>query len=174
MNKFAPAVREHHQGGDSSKPVLPTIKGIITQSSWFWQEMTKFKEDIFMSEDKQLSSEHDPTWQEVIGTVAGMAQNQNTATEIILDEQKRSKAKNMGLVCITVVATVSIVGLLLINHMNVREFVGFLSEYDFVTQDGEGQNYYNADIGGNVVNGAASNEEEEPQDGQGSGGSEGK
>ena len=111
---------------------------------------------------------------EVIGTVAGMAQNQQTATEMILDEQKRSKAKNMGLVCITVVATVAIVGLLLVNHMNVREFVGFLSEYDFVTQDGEGQNYYNSDIGGDVVNGAENYKEKEPQDGQGSGGQEGK
>ncbi len=127
-----------------------------------------------MNEDKQLSSEHGPTWQEVIGTVAGMAQNQNTATEMILEEQKHSRAKNLGMVCITVVAMVAIVGLLLVNHMNVREFVGFLSDYDFVTQDGEGQNYYNADVGGNVVNGATDYEKEEPQNGQRSGGSEGK
>ena len=127
-----------------------------------------------MNEDKQLSSEHGPTWQEVIGTVAGMAHNQQTATEMILDEQKHSKAKNLGLVCITVVATVAIIGLLVVNHLNVREFVGFLSDYDFVTQDGQGYNYYNADIGGDVVNGATDYEEKETQDSQGSGGQEGE
>ena len=127
-----------------------------------------------MEENKQLGSEHGPSWQEVVGTVAGMAQNQRTATEMILDEQKHSRAKNLGMVCITVLATVSVVGLLTVNHLNVREFVGFLSEYDFVTQDGKGQNYYNSDVGGNVVNGAADYEKEEPQDGQGSSGSQGK
>lgn len=127
-----------------------------------------------MEENKQLGSEHGPSWQEVVGTVAGMAQNQRTATEMILEEQKHSRAKNLGMVCITVLATVSVVGLLTVNHMNVREFVGFLSEYDFVTQDGKGQNYYNSDVGGNVVNGATDYEKEEPQDGQGSSGSQGK
>lgn len=127
-----------------------------------------------MSEDRQLGSEPRPSWQEVIGTVAGMAQNQRTATEMILEEQKHSKAKNVGMVCLTVVSTAAVIGLLIVNHLNVREFTGFLSEYDFVTQDGRGYNYYNADVGGNVVNGATDYEKEEPQNGQGSGGSEGK
>ena len=125
-----------------------------------------------MEENKQLGSEHGPSWQEVVGTVAGMAQNQRTATEMILDEQKHSRAKNLGMVCITVLATVSVVGLLAVNHLNVREFVGFLSEYDFVTQDGEGYNYYNSDIGGDVVNGAENYEEKGPEDGQGGGSAE--
>ena len=114
-----------------------------------------------MNEDKQLSSEHGPTWQDVFGTVAGMARNQQTATEMILDEQRRSKAKNVGMVCLTVLSTVAIIGLLIVNHLNVREFVGFLSEYDFVSQDGEGFNYYNSDVGGNVINGAEDKETEE-------------
>ncbi len=127
-----------------------------------------------MEENKQLGSEPRSSWQEVIQTVAGTAQNQRTATEMILEEQKLSKAKNVGMICLTVLSTAAVIGLLIVNHLNVREFTGFLSEYDFVTQDGQGYNYYNSDIGGNVVNGAESHEEKEPEDGQGSSSTEGK
>lgn len=35
------------------------------------------------------------------------------------------------------------------------------SGYDYVSQDGEGQNYYNADIGGDVMNGSEGPQEKD-------------
>ena len=39
----------------------------------------------------------------------------------------------------------------------VRQFgkllIEYLSQYDFVPQDGEGYNYYNSDVSGDVVDG---------------------
>lgn len=35
--------------------------------------------------------------------------------------------------------------------------------YDYVTQDGEGQNYYNREVGGDVYNGAEGQSKEERQ-----------
>lgn len=41
----------------------------------------------------------------------------------------------------------------LANERNNQRWIEYLSQYDFVSQDGEGYNYYNADVGGDVVNG---------------------
>ena len=35
------------------------------------------------------------------------------------------------------------------------------NSYDYVSQDGEGYNYYNADVEGDIVNGAADSQKEE-------------
>lgn len=39
------------------------------------------------------------------------------------------------------------------NERNNQRWIEYLSQYDFVSQDGEGYNYYNSGIGGDVVNG---------------------
>lgn len=101
------------------------------------------------------------------------------ASEIISNQEKISKAKDIGIICVTVVACVAIGGLLAVNHVkdkvvykndsqwrevierNNQRWIDYLSDYDFITQDGEGINYYNADVGGNVNNGATSPEKEE-------------
>lgn len=75
------------------------------------------------------------------------------ASEIIGGVRKESRAKSIGIVCVTAVSAIAIIGLLAINHANTKSFLNYLSEYDFVSQDGEGYNYYNSDIGGNVSNG---------------------
>jgi len=41
----------------------------------------------------------------------------------------------------------------LANERNNQRWIEYLSQYDFVLQDGEGYNYYNSDVGGDVVNG---------------------
>ncbi|MFG6330506.1 MAG: hypothetical protein K1W28_01550 [Lachnospiraceae bacterium] len=41
----------------------------------------------------------------------------------------------------------------LANERNNQRWIEYLSQYDFVSQDGEGYNYYNSDVGGDVVNG---------------------
>ena len=39
------------------------------------------------------------------------------------------------------------------NERNNQRWIEYLSQYDFVTQDGDGYNYFNSDVGGDVVNG---------------------
>lgn len=45
------------------------------------------------------------------------------------------------------------------NERNNQRWLEYLSEYDFVSQDGEGVNYFNSEIGGDVTNGASGSEE---------------
>lgn len=83
------------------------------------------------------------------------------ASEIINSAKKESKAKDIGIVCTTIIASIAIIGLLLVNQNQTNSFLNYLSEYDFVSQDGEGFNYFNTDIGGDVSNGTESPETEE-------------
>ena len=62
---------------------------------------------------------------------------------------------------ISTIAVALIVGALCayqmsINYRNDQEWRELFGSYDYVTQDGNGQNYYNSEIGGNVTNGAES------------------
>lgn len=41
----------------------------------------------------------------------------------------------------------------LANERNNQRWIEYLSQYDFVTQDGDGYNYFNSDVGGDAVNG---------------------
>jgi len=63
---------------------------------------------------------------------------------------------------------IAIIGLLIINmflatlnYLNNRDWRALFSSYDFVSQDGQGQNYYNSDVGGNVNNGSEGKKAEE-------------
>ena len=49
---------------------------------------------------------------------------------------------------------------------NNQHWIDYLSQYDFVSQDGEGYNYYNSDVGGNVNNGTESKTKKETEYGQ--------
>ena len=49
--------------------------------------------------------------------------------------------------------TVSNIRYSLANERNNQRWIEYLSQYDFVTQDGDGYNYFNSDVGGDVVNG---------------------
>lgn len=105
-----------------------------------------------------------PSWQDILTGVAQMSQDKSIASEMIQQQARESKAKNIGMVCVTILTSIGIVGLLVVNHLNTREFTRFLAQYDFVSQDGEGYNYYNNNIGGNVANGTMDYEKKEPAD----------
>lgn len=83
------------------------------------------------------------------------------ATEIIQGGRRESKAKDFAIVCMAIASAVIALGMALINYKNDEHWREMFGEYDFITQDGEGYNYYNSDIGGNVTNGATSSEEAE-------------
>lgn len=86
---------------------------------------------------------------------------ESLASSIIGLQEKTAKAMRTGLICVTALATVAVAGLIIANCLQSKRFVDYLSQYDFVSQDGEGFNYYNSDVGGNVINGAEDKETEE-------------
>lgn len=90
------------------------------------------------------------------------------ATDMIKERERTINAFKVGIICITVFFTVAIIGALAVIYGQNKNFVSFLSDYNFVTQDGEGYNYYNSNIDGGVRNGSANNGEEESQDREGS------
>lgn len=104
------------------------------------------------------------------------------ASEIISGQGKISKAKDIGLVCGTVIACVVIGGLLAINQANTQvmykndsewrttieqnnqRWIDYISEYDFITQDGEGINNINSGEQGDLNNESKGKIEEETGD----------
>lgn len=92
------------------------------------------------------------------------------ASEIISSQSKISRAKDIGIVCVTVVACVAIGGLLAVNHVkdqviyendsqwretverSNQRWIDYLSEYDFISQDGTGINSINTGEQGDLIN----------------------
>lgn len=75
------------------------------------------------------------------------------ASEIIDQREKVSKAKNLAIVCLSIGIVVIGLGMATINYMNNKEWRELFASYDYVSQDGNGYNYYNADVEGDVNNG---------------------
>lgn len=85
-------------------------------------------------------------------------QEPNTASSVIYHIEKVSKRW-----IIFASVAFAAMALLLAYQMGLKqesdkEWKELFSSYDYVSQDGNGQNYYNSDIGGNVNNGAESEE----------------
>lgn len=85
---------------------------------------------------------------------------EHLAMEVLKQEQEKSKAKNVGVASLTVAVIVIAIGMAVINYKNDCDWRELFNSYEFITQDGQGENYYNSEIGGNVNNGAEDNEEE--------------
>ena len=88
---------------------------------------------------------------------------ESLASEIVQSRENTVKAMRTGLICVTVLATVAVAGLIIANCFQSKHFVDYLSQYDFVSQDGEGYNYYNSDVGGDVINGSENQEAEKQE-----------
>lgn len=98
-----------------------------------------------------------------------MARKRKNASEIISDAENKSAAKNIAIVSLSALLLMSIMILAVvtiylsnINHKNDREWRELFASYDYVYQDGQGYNYYNSDVGGDVTNGTENSETEEP------------
>lgn len=88
------------------------------------------------------------------------------AMEVLKQEQEKSKAKNLGVVGLTVgfiglaIATVVItIHLSNVNYKNDCDWRKLFSDYDFISQDGEGVNNINSGEQGDLLNGAESKAE---------------
>ena len=89
------------------------------------------------------------------------AEDKKTALQMIAESYKVSKAKDVAIVCLTAAVMIIGIGMAVINYCNDRDWRELFSSYDYVSQDGEGYNYYNSDVGGDVTNGTENPETEE-------------
>lgn len=74
------------------------------------------------------------------------------AMEILKQEQEKSKAKNVGIINLTVAVVIIAIGMALINYQNDKEWRELFDSYDFISQDGEGFNNVNSGTQGNLDN----------------------
>lgn len=86
---------------------------------------------------------------------------EHLAMEILKQEREKSKAKNVGVVSLAVAIVVVSIGMATINYKNDCDWRRFFSEYDFISQDGEGINNVNGGEQGDITNGSASEVEKE-------------
>lgn len=98
-------------------------------------------------------------WEEI---AKDYVESKKTASEAISDAWKISKAKDfaIGALVLGIVAVASVLSI--VNYKNDCHWRDLFASYDYVSQDGEGYNYYNSDIGGDVTNGAEDQETEKP------------
>lgn len=93
------------------------------------------------------------------------------ASEVVSGAKRESKAKDLGLICIFVLSVLVVGGLLFVNfsqsrtiEKNNQGWLDYLSQYDFVSQDGEGINNINTGEQGDLLNGATSQIEERQEE----------
>lgn len=108
--------------------------------------------------DKDVAENNDMNWESV---------EKYLASEVVSGAKRESKAKNLGLICMTGLSLLVIGGLLFVNYTqnksierNNQDWLDYLSQYDFVSQDGEGINNINTGEQGDLLNGATSQIEE--------------
>lgn len=80
----------------------------------------------------------------------GWESAEKLVTELIQDIQRQSRRWFVAFL-------VTLSALIVTNLYWIYQW----NSYDYVSQDGEGYNYYNADVEGDIVNGAADSQEEE-------------
>lgn len=77
---------------------------------------------------------------------------EHLALEILKHEENKSKAKNVGIIGLTVAVVIIAIGMALINYQNDKEWRELFDSYDFISQDGEGFNNVNSGTQGNLDN----------------------
>lgn len=123
------------------------------------------------------NASNEVTWNNFRNLLAG--EMKSLATEMIQDERRVSKSRGIGLGCVTAVGIVAVICFAYVNHtqtMTIREsekewretveknnqkWIDYLSQYDFVSQDGGGINNINTGEQGDLLNGSESQIEEE-------------
>ena len=100
------------------------------------------------------------TWEEIEKKHAEMQSRETLASEVIAWSHKVSKAKDFAIACLTAGIVMVGIGMAIINYCNDRDWRELFASYDYVSQDGQGYNYYNSGIGGNVNNGTEGPETE--------------
>lgn len=112
--------------------------------------------------------------QEKVAEKSALPTTEHLAMEILKQESDKHKARNRGLfagMVILGIVTIAVAAfgwiershLVDVNYQNDCEWRTLFSDYDFISQDGEGINSINDGMQGDLINGSES-EEEEGQD----------
>lgn len=99
------------------------------------------------------------SWAEVYRAIAErqIDSSNKLASEMLEDSDKKDKRKTKIIAYLIGVICVLIIGLVGSNIYWVYQW----SSYDYYSQDGDGTNYLNSDVEGDVVNGPKVSEKEE-------------
>lgn len=81
---------------------------------------------------------------------------EHLAMEVLKQEHDKSRAKNVGVISLTIAVIVIAIGMAVINYRNDCDWRTLFSEYEYITQDGGGYNNVNSGQQGDVNNGAES------------------
>ena len=108
----------------------------------------------------QKKEEKTLSWEAIERKHAEMQSRETLASEVIAWSHKVSKAKDFAIGCLTAGIVAIGIRMAIINYCNDRDWRELFSSYDYVSQDGDGYNYYNSDVGGDVNNGTESKETE--------------
>lgn len=102
--------------------------------------------------------------QEKVVEKSAFPTTEHLAMEVLKQESEKHKARNRGLfagMVILGIVTIAVAAfgwiershLVDVNYQNDCEWRALFSDYDFISQDGGGENYYNSDVSGEVNNG---------------------
>ena len=107
-----------------------------------------------MEEDKKPEN-----WEEVYKMILDSQadKSKELVSEMLSDTEKRDE-KNLRTIKALVISNIITVILLVVV---VMYSLHMWNSYDYVSQDGEGYNYYNEDVEGDILNGTADQEKEE-------------
>lgn len=115
-----------------------------------WQDLLKYVEEA------KINAKTTEEWETLLKTVIDSVnqlgeKNGQLASETIKQTTRASKAKNFAIVALVIGMFATAVGMATVNYKNDKDWRDFISQYDFVTQDGEGTNSF---IGGDgdVIN----------------------
>ena len=105
-----------------------------------------------MEPDKNMEPDN---WHEIIEHYIELQKfydesKNSLASEIMADSDRKDKRKSRVISYLIGVIIALVIGLITSNLYWVYQW----GSYDYLSQDGEGYNYYNSDIEGNVSNGS--------------------
>ena len=97
----------------------------------------------------QETSKSPESWEKIINHVADMErEHQDRSGQLVSELMSDSSKREKRLIAIIVALVIAFVGT---NAYWIYQW----NSYDYVSQDGQGYNYYNSDVEGNVSNGTA-------------------
>lgn len=93
-------------------------------------------------------------WTEIYRSISDhqFEKTSKLVSEMLADADRKDRRKN-------IIIAMLVIAFALSNAYWIYQW----NTYDYVSQDGEGYNYYNADVKGDIVNGTTDTAEEEPK-----------
>lgn len=115
-------------------------------------------------EEKEKQNSEPTSWNEIMDRYIELQKfydesKNSLASEVMADNDRKDVRKNKIIVFLICVIVILAAGLIGSNMYWAYQW----SSYDYVSQDGEGYNYYNSDVEGDISNGTADQAEEKSE-----------